>query len=77
MRKANFSLFQRMIVPDVPRMIVPDVPCSLVKEGRGKTVERLYREVRHSAIPGGSEEILMDFFARSALRTAAKIRARL
>mmetsp|Transcript_16580 Transcript_16580/g.31321 ORF Transcript_16580/g.31321 Transcript_16580/m.31321 type:complete len:417 (-) Transcript_16580:473-1723(-) len=50
---------------------------SLVKEGRGKTVERLYREVRHSAIPGGSEEILMDFFARSALRTAAKIRARL
>jgi alkylation response protein AidB-like acyl-CoA dehydrogenase len=32
---------------------------SIVKEGRGKAVERLYREVRGTAIPGGSEEILL------------------
>ncbi len=32
---------------------------SLVKEGRGKLVERLSRDVRQTAIPGGSEEILV------------------
>src|SRR4051812_23690492 len=32
-----------------------------VRAGRGKIVERLYREVRGVAIPGGSEEILLDF----------------
>ena len=30
---------------------------SLVRDGPGKLVERLYREVRASAIPGGSEEV--------------------
>ena len=30
-----------------------------MREGRGKVVERMYREVRASAIPGGSEEILL------------------
>lgn len=28
---------------------------SIVKEGQGKLVERMYRTVRASAIPGGSE----------------------
>lgn len=37
---------------------------SIVKEGQGKIIERLYREVRGSAIPGGSEEILLDFAIR-------------
>jgi len=37
---------------------------SVVREGRGAVVERLYREVRASAIPGGSEEILLDFAMR-------------
>jgi len=37
---------------------------SVVKEGKGKIVERLYREVRAQAIPGGSEEILLDFAMR-------------
>eukprot|EP01062_Namystynia_karyoxenos_P030534 TRINITY_DN227_c0_g2_i1.p1 TRINITY_DN227_c0_g2~~TRINITY_DN227_c0_g2_i1.p1 ORF type:complete len:433 (+),score=156.87 TRINITY_DN227_c0_g2_i1:88-1386(+) len=41
---------------------------SIVKEGKGQTVERLYREVRAQAIPGGSEEILMDFALRQAVR---------
>ena len=41
---------------------------ALVREGRGKLVERLYREVRSMAIPGGSEEILLDL----AIRTASK-----
>jgi len=39
---------------------------SIVKEGQGKRVERLYREVRAQAIPGGSEEILLDFAIRHA-----------
>jgi alkylation response protein AidB-like acyl-CoA dehydrogenase len=39
----------------------------IVKEGRGMLVERLYREVRGVAIPGGSEEILLDFAIRQAL----------
>jgi len=41
---------------------------SIVKEGQGKRVERLYREVRCNAIPGGSEEILLDFTIRQAAR---------
>jgi len=46
---------------------------SIVKEGRGKVVERLYREVRATAIPGGSEEILRDLSIKQAIRTAAKL----
>jgi len=45
---------------------------SIVKEGSGKIVERLYREVRAQAIPGGSEEILLDLAARQAIAGAAK-----
>eukprot|EP00004_Rigifila_ramosa_P008279 TRINITY_DN19492_c0_g1_i1.p1 TRINITY_DN19492_c0_g1~~TRINITY_DN19492_c0_g1_i1.p1 ORF type:complete len:434 (+),score=112.95 TRINITY_DN19492_c0_g1_i1:48-1304(+) len=50
---------------------------SIVKEGRGKAVERLYREVRASAIPGGSEEILLDFAMRQAVAQASKAKASL
>jgi len=39
---------------------------SIVQEGPGKVVERLYRGVRATAIPGGSEEILLDFAIRNA-----------
>lgn len=42
----------------------------LVKEGRGAFVERLYREVRGVAIPGGSEEILLDLAIREAVKSA-------
>ncbi|KAL0476429.1 acyl-CoA dehydrogenase [Acrasis kona] len=45
---------------------------SIVKEGKGKIIERLYREVRGSAIPGGSEEILLDFVIRQAATEATK-----
>jgi len=41
---------------------------SIVREGKGKVVERLYRCVRASAIPGGSEEILLDLAIREAVR---------
>jgi alkylation response protein AidB-like acyl-CoA dehydrogenase len=41
----------------------------LVKEGRGMFVERLYREVRGVAIPGGSEEILLDLAIREAIKS--------
>lgn len=46
---------------------------SIVREGRGKLVERLYREVRASAIPGGSEEILLDFTIRQAVAKAQRL----
>jgi alkylation response protein AidB-like acyl-CoA dehydrogenase len=45
---------------------------SIVREGQGKTVERLYREVRTTAIPGGSEEIILDFALREVQRKAKK-----
>ena len=39
---------------------------SYVREGRGLIVERLYREVRSYAIPGGSEEIMNDLAMKQA-----------
>jgi len=36
--------------------------------GQGEKVERLYREVRSFAIPGGSEEILLDLGVRQAMK---------
>jgi alkylation response protein AidB-like acyl-CoA dehydrogenase len=50
---------------------------SIVKEGRGKLVERMYREVRGAAIPGGSEEILLDFAMRQAVAKARKLESKL
>jgi len=50
---------------------------SIVKEGLGKRIERLYREVRGLAIPGGSEEILLDFTMRQAAQKAAKLQSKL
>jgi len=41
---------------------------SIIKEGRGKVVERMYRAVRSCAIPGGSEEILRDLAIRTVDR---------
>lgn len=41
---------------------------SVVREGKGRVVERLYREVRALAIPGGSEEILRDLAVREAIK---------
>jgi alkylation response protein AidB-like acyl-CoA dehydrogenase len=38
---------------------------ALVKDGVGKEVEAFYRNVRAHAIPGGSEEILLDLAVRS------------
>jgi len=46
---------------------------ALVREGPGKMVERLYREVRASAIPGGSEEVLLDLAARQAIAGAIAV----
>lgn len=38
--------------------------------GQGEKVERLYREVRAYAIPGGSEEIMLDLGVRQSLKVA-------
>lgn len=41
---------------------------SYSRGGQGEKVERLYREVRAYAIPGGSEEIMLDLGVRQALK---------
>jgi alkylation response protein AidB-like acyl-CoA dehydrogenase len=41
---------------------------SYVRGGQGEKVERLYREVRAYAIPGGSEEIMMDLAVRQSMK---------
>lgn len=46
---------------------------AVVKEGRGKIVERLYREVRTIAIPGGSIEVLQDQHGREVYRKSKKL----
>eukprot|EP01111_Echinosteliopsis_oligospora_P009863 TRINITY_DN2971_c0_g1_i2.p1 TRINITY_DN2971_c0_g1~~TRINITY_DN2971_c0_g1_i2.p1 ORF type:complete len:128 (-),score=31.83 TRINITY_DN2971_c0_g1_i2:44-427(-) len=38
--------------------------------GQGAKVERLYREVRAYAIPGGSEEIMLDLGIKMAVKSA-------
>lgn len=43
---------------------------AIIKEGRGKVVERLYRSVRSVAIPGGSEEILAELGVRESFKRA-------
>lgn len=43
---------------------------SYTRGGKGGRVERIYREVRAFAIPGGSEEIMMDLGIRQSLRAA-------
>jgi len=43
---------------------------SYVRGGQGEKVERLYREVRAYAIPGGSEEVLLDLGVRQAVAKA-------
>lgn len=50
---------------------------SYTRGGQGGTVERLYREVRAYAIPGGSEEIMLDLSIRQALKVHKKLGASL
>jgi len=40
-------------------------------------VERLYRDVRAYAIPGGSEEIMMDLGVRQAMKEWAAVQAKM
>jgi len=44
---------------------------SYTKSGLGEKIERLYRDVRAYAIPGGSEEILLDLGVRQAVKRMA------
>ena len=41
---------------------------SYSRGGQGGKVERLYRDVRAYAIPGGSEEIMLDLSIRQSLK---------
>lgn len=49
----------------------------IVREGRGKIVERLYRETQASSIPGGAESLLSDFAMRWTVGQAAKLDSKL
>jgi len=41
---------------------------SYSRGGQGGKIERLYRDVRAYAIPGGSEEIMLDLSIRQSMR---------
>ncbi|KAI8390848.1 acyl-CoA dehydrogenase/oxidase [Radiomyces spectabilis] len=45
--------------------------------GQGEKIERLYREVRAYAIPGGSEEIMLDLGVRQAVKVGAFMGAKM
>lgn len=46
---------------------------SYSRGGQGGKIERLYRDVRAYAIPGGSEEIMLDLSMRQSMRVAKMI----
>lgn len=50
---------------------------SYTRGGKGGKIERIYREVRAYAIPGGSEEIMLDLAIRQALRVHQQLGAKL
>ena len=50
---------------------------SYVRGGQGEKVERLYRDVRAYAIPGGSEEIMMDLGVRQAMKEWANVQSKM
>ncbi|KAL2913410.1 hypothetical protein HK105_207022 [Polyrhizophydium stewartii] len=50
---------------------------AFTRGGQGEKVERLYREVRAYAIPGGSEEIMLDLGVRQSLKVAQMLKAKL
>jgi len=41
---------------------------SYVRGGQGEKIERIYREVRAFAIPGGSEEIMLDLAVKQSMK---------
>ncbi|KAI9337915.1 acyl-dehydrogenase domain-containing protein [Zopfochytrium polystomum] len=47
------------------------------KGGLGERVERIYRNVRGIAIPGGSEEIMLDLGSRQALKVSKYLGAKI
>ena len=50
---------------------------SYVRGGQGEKVERLYRDVRAYAIPGGSKEIMLDLGVRQAMKEWDAVQAKL
>tara|TARA_B100001559_G_C16469358_1_gene608191 strand:- start:1150 stop:1749 length:600 start_codon:yes stop_codon:yes gene_type:complete len=50
---------------------------SYTRTGQGEKVERLYRDVRAYAIPGGSEEIMLDLGVRQAMKQWTVAQSRL
>ncbi len=50
---------------------------SYTKGGIGERIERLYRDVRSMAIPGGSEEIMLDLGIRQAQKLSKMMGAKL
>lgn len=45
--------------------------------GQGERIERVYREVKAIAIPGGSEEIMLDLGVRQQIKIALGLGAKL
>lgn len=49
----------------------------LTRGGQGERIERIKRDVSGVAIPGGSEEVLLDFGVRQEIRLALGLGAKL
>lgn len=45
----------------------------LTRGGRGGRVERIWRDVKALTVPGGSEEILLDFASKRSLKITAEL----
>lgn len=49
----------------------------MTREGKGKTVEQISRDLRVLVVGGGSEEILEDMSTRSILASSVNVRSKL
>lgn len=49
----------------------------MTREGKGKAVEQISRDLRVLVVGGGSEEILEDMSTRSILSSSVPVRSRL
>ena len=57
--------------------LIHDPRAGMTREGKGKAVEQISRDLRVLVVGGGSEEILEDMSTRSILSSSVKVRSKL
>lgn len=63
--KAHSSIVVQNVVREAVQILGG---IGLTRGGRGARVERVWRDVKAIAVPGGSEEIMLDFSIKRAIR---------